>query len=457
MIEVVADGADQSAPDARDERELLAPYMPRLVVEWADTTPDLRHRAIEGTLVFVDISGFTKLSEQLAKHGKIGAEELAATIGNSFIHLLDIAYDHGGRLIKFGGDALLVLFSGEEHQLRACHAAFLMRSSLRLTGRPVVLGHRVLLRMSVGIHSGRFDMFLVGASHRELVVTGSAASITVSMESAANAGEILISPATASALRPADLGTEKAGGWLLRRAPAFTTDAATPRDMVGPGADLSTFVPGAILGAIRNTNREPEHRRATVAFVHFDGTDETIESQGPAPVADYLDALVRDLQEVVDHQGVTFLGTDVDHDGGKVILVAGAPSSSGDDELHMLRALREFMDKPRSPSVRIGVNRGAVFAGEIGPSYRRTFTVMGDTVNLAARLMAHASPGQILATPDVLARARSTFDVVEVPPYYVKGKAKAVEAFDVRAHATALPGVHHDESPFVGREREIEA
>src|SRR3984957_17897197 len=148
MVQVVEHIADQTAPDARDERELLAPYMPRLVVEWVDTAPDVRHRVVEGTLVFVDISGFTKLSEQLAKHGKIGAEELAATIGNSFIHLLDIAYDHGGRLIKFGGDALLVLFSGEEHQLRARYAAFQIRASLRVTGRTGVLGHHVMLRMS---------------------------------------------------------------------------------------------------------------------------------------------------------------------------------------------------------------------------------------------------------------------------------------------------------------------
>ena len=238
MIEVVEHAADQRAADARDRRELLAAYMPRLVVEWVDTAPDVRHRVVEDTLVFVDISGFTKLPEQLAKHGKIGAEELAATIGNSFIHLLDIAYDHGGRLIKFGGDALLVHFSGEEHQVRACCAAFQMRASLRVTGRPIVLGHSVMLRMSVGTHSGRFDMFLVGASHRELVVTRSAASTTVSMESAASAGEILLIPATASALQPGDLGAPKAGGWLLRHAPAFITAAATPRDAVGPGADL---------------------------------------------------------------------------------------------------------------------------------------------------------------------------------------------------------------------------
>ncbi len=52
-------------------------------------------------------------------------------------------------------------------------------------------------------------------------------------------------------------------------------------------------------------------------------------------VADYLDNLVTDVQEAVDAQGITFLGTDIDHDGGKVILVAGAPSTSGDDEHRM--------------------------------------------------------------------------------------------------------------------------
>ena len=148
-------------------------------------------------------------------------------------------------------------------------------------------------------------------------------------------------------------------------------------------------------------------------------------------VADYLDQLVTDVQVAVDGQGVTFLGIDIDHDGGKVILVAGAPSTSGDDELHMLVALRQILDRERRPQLRVGVNRGPVFVGDIGPAYRRTFTVMGDTVNLAARLMAKAVPGQILATPEVLVRSRSDFEVTPVEPFYVKGKAHPVEASDV--------------------------
>src|SRR5579871_3620927 len=132
------------------ERELLAPYLARPVIEWAENSPELRHRSVEATVAFVDISGFTKLSEGLAKHGKIGAEELAATIGNCFVELLDLAYANGGRLIKFGGDALLLSFIGPDHAARGCRAAFEMRLALRTVGRLTVLGQHVQLRMSVG-------------------------------------------------------------------------------------------------------------------------------------------------------------------------------------------------------------------------------------------------------------------------------------------------------------------
>lgn len=437
------------------DHDLLVPYLPRLVIDWLEESSELRHRVAEGTVAFVDISGFTKLSEGLAKHGKIGAEELAATIGECFVALLGIAYDAGGRLLKFGGDALLLLFTGVDHEARACRAAYEMRGKLREVGRMTVLGHRVNLRMSIGVNSGSFDTFLVGASHREFIVTGPAASTTVSMEATATAGEIVVSDRTAAALSASDLGARKGEGQLLRRCPAVS-GAPTPRDPVDSGLDLSRCVPVAILDSALRSGNEPEHRRVTVAFIHFDGTDAMFESAGANAVADYLDTLVTDVQQAVDRQGITFLGTDIDHDGGKVILVAGAPSTSGDDEHRMLLALREIMERDRSPKVRIGVNRGPVFAGDIGPAYRRTFTVMGDAVNLAARLMAKASPGQILATPDVLSRAGSRFDVTAVEPFYVKGKAKPVEAFDVGARIGARRVETGNTSSLVGRRSEME-
>src|SRR5262249_40267903 len=148
-----------------------------------------------------------------------------------------------------------------------------------------------------------------------------------------------------------------------------------------------------------------EHRLVTVAFVHYSGTDAMLERLGAGRVAAALEQLVVVVQRAADRQNVAFLGTDIDADGGKIIPTAGAPTTSGDDERRMLRVLREIADADLALPVQLGVNRGAVFAGDIGPAYRRTYTVMGDTVNLAARLMARAAHGEIIASTDVVERS----------------------------------------------------
>src|SRR5919199_2344913 len=188
---------------------LVTPYVPRLLLPRLAERPDDLAEEIEGTVVFVDISGFTKLSERLARKGRVGAEELTEAIESCFTGLLALAYANGGSLIKFGGDALLLFFSGEHHAPRACRAAVWMRRTLREIGKLETSGGRVTLRMSVGVHTGRFHFFLVGGSHRELMITGPAASQTVTMEHTAEAGEIVVSHATAAALPGRLLGEEK--------------------------------------------------------------------------------------------------------------------------------------------------------------------------------------------------------------------------------------------------------
>src|SRR5687768_5963379 len=181
-----------------EPRADLTAYVPRIVVEWALTEPDSLHRRLDGTLAFVDGSGFTAMSERLSAKGRAGAEEVTDVMNATFARLLDVAYARGGGLLKFGGDALLLFFSGEGHAARATRAAFDMRSTLDEIGQLQTSAGRATLRMHVGVHSGPFDFFLVGRSHRELLVTGAAATATVEMEAASEAGEILVSPATAA-------------------------------------------------------------------------------------------------------------------------------------------------------------------------------------------------------------------------------------------------------------------
>lgn len=443
---------------AASEATRVHPYVPRIVQQHLLEAPDEAAWSAEGTAAFVDISGFTKLSERLARKGREGAEQIADAVGGSFESLLALAYANGGGLLKFGGDALLLWFQGDGHAERACRAAVLMRRRLRDVGRIEVPGAKVRLRMSQGVHSGRFHFFMVGASHREFLALGPAWSRVVAMEHAAGAGEIVVSPETAALLPSRCLGDPKGPGQLLRREPAtkYGDIAVTPAPDIEPEL-LARCLSPAIRAHVEDGGGSSEHRPVTIAFIRFEGIDALIETAGVAAAAAALDRLVSTVGIATETQQVSFLGSDVDADGGKLILTAGAPKVTGDDEERMLLALRGIVAADLPLPIRVGVHRGSVFAGDIGPRYRRTYTVMGDAVNLAARLMAKSDPRTIYATADVLGRSNTLFATTELPPFPVKGKAKPVQAWAVGAAiGSRTRAVTLHQLPLIGRELELE-
>jgi class 3 adenylate cyclase len=143
---------------------------------WSETPDAPRSRVIDGTLVSIDISGFTALAERLAVHGKAGAEELVQRISSVFDDLIAVAERHGGDVLKFRGDALLVLFAGDRHAERAVGAASDMQWTIEEIGQTESSVGPVELRMSVGAHSGLCHFFLTAEPHRELLVAGPAAT-----------------------------------------------------------------------------------------------------------------------------------------------------------------------------------------------------------------------------------------------------------------------------------------
>ncbi len=134
-------------------------YVARMLQQHLVDDPGSRGWTVDGTAAFVDVSGFTALSEQLARKGREGAEQITEVIGRVFESMLAVAYESGGSLLKFGGDALLLWFDGEGHAARACRAAVLMRDVLDDVGRIDLPDAKVTLRMAQGVHSGRISLF----------------------------------------------------------------------------------------------------------------------------------------------------------------------------------------------------------------------------------------------------------------------------------------------------------
>jgi class 3 adenylate cyclase/tetratricopeptide (TPR) repeat protein len=431
----------------------LRPFVPRIAVDWLRDAPEQRVQRFEGTLVFADISGFTDLTEALAKRGREGAEEIAGVIDAAFAELIRRAYAHHADLLKFGGDAVLLLFRGENHAQRAGAAAVGMREALAGMRRHSTSAGPVRLQMSIGVHAGSFQFFLVGGIHRELIIAGADATVCVESEAIAGAGEIALSAATASLFDAALLGERRSGAVLLARAP--DVPETVPPFFDPAGVDLSVLLPAAYTRELRGEPSDPEHRHVAIAFVELCATDELLEREGADALAEALDESITAIQEACLRFDVTFAQTDVSKGAVKAILLAGAPrTAGGEEEELMLRATRAIIERPGPLPVRIGVNTGRVFAGIVGTLTRRTYTFYGDAINTAARIMARAAHGQLLARDDALERSRTTYAATPLEPFSAKGKAELVRASDVGAAV----GEREPEAigPFVGREAELD-
>ena len=329
-----------------------APYVPRALLEHLAAEPDRRVRAVDGTCVFVDVSGFTSLSERLARRGgREGAEQLADAIGGCFEDLLGVAYDKGGGLLKFGGDALLLLFDGEAHLERACASAIAMNERLRERG-PIDDGRGAGDAADVGRRPQR----RVPAVRRRRLAPRAAdrrprgERRSCGWRSRRRAGEIVVSAATAAALpravrrrgarrRPA--AARAAAGSSARYAaplPEHDRRDARGRRALDRAARARARRPAAARAPDRHASRSCASRAPT----------RSSPSAAPTAAADALDALVRLVQDAADAEQVCFLGSDIDADGGKLILTAGraarARRRGGAD------AARAAADRRRGPA-----------------------------------------------------------------------------------------------------------
>jgi len=398
--------------------------------------------------VLVDISGFTSLSEQLTAAGPEGTEQLIATLSRIFTVLLP-ATDDGGDVVKFAGDALLILFTGEDHARHAVHAAWNMNRVLAAVGDVHLPAARARLRMSVGVHSGTFPLLLTGDASLNTVMTGRDVSRVLELQSAAPAGRILVSDETAAHLpakqvRPED---DVPGAHRLLRAgsvPAKSLMALT----TGRGTASERFLPRAFAERPDLLSAAPDHRWAAIAFVQVGGVpDEPTEED-----LQHVDALTDAVEVAAAETGSTLLDVDVAVGGFRYFLTAGAPTAVEDPEGRLVTAVLRIVGTDSPYSLRAGVTSGRIFAGFVGAPYRQTYTVMGDSTNLAARLTARAQPGTVLAARSVLERTATPFTWEDGGTITVKGKKQEIPVAVVTATGTGATTAR--ETPFVGREAE---
>jgi class 3 adenylate cyclase/tetratricopeptide (TPR) repeat protein len=403
-----------------------------------------------GAALFADISGFTPLTEALTRRlgPRYGAEELTRHLNRVYDALIDEVDRYGGSVISFSGDAITCWFDDGSQAdpasryaaLRATTCALAMQAAMKPLAVISLLDEEtVKLAMKVAIASGPARRFLVGDEAIQLVDTlagGTLVRMAVA-EHHANQGEVVLDATTAAqlgdALQVLEWRTGAETGDRFALVGGLAASPAEPPSLLAPSAPLPEAQARAwLLPAVYERISEglgeilTELRPAVALFLRFDG----IDYEGDDTAGKKLDAFIRWVQSVLVQYEGFLLQLSIGDKGSYLYAAFGAPLAHEDDARRAVSAALDLRAPPPAlnfiRSVQIGISQGTMRTGPYGGMTRRTYGVLGDEVNLAARLMQHAGPGEVLVSGRVQQAAPGAFAWEPLPPIRVKGKREPV-------------------------------
>ena len=403
--------------------------IPRWIARAWERDEDGGH--FEAESLFLDVSGFTSMTEVLMHHGKDGAEVLSKIINEVFDPVLAEVEAAGGFVTTFAGDAFTALFPSDGRS-----PSGVLETSLRILNvfqrqpdRKTPWGE-FALRAKVGLGSGEVEWGILGSQNSlGYFFRGPAVDLAARAEHHCLAGTVSWGPSMA--LEPPEGSSSVVSG---------------DHTVVHPG--LSSFVPARVespppldptlvsrfLPLDRFPSTAGEFRNLTSVFLTFD--------ENARPLQDLYSVLARCSQET----GGFFNLLDFGDKGGVALVLFGAPASlednferASDFALAVVQAL---------PEVSIGMAQGRCFSGYVGSSLRLTYTALGQVVNLSARLATSAKPGEILI-PQGTGVLAAVYQCENLGERRYKGMARPVPVARLLAKSGSIP--KYGLPPGVGR------
>ena len=218
--------------------------------------------------------------------------------------------------------------------------------------------------------------------------------------------------------------------------------------------------------SIINTPIEGERKQVTIIFADISGftalNDAAKSPDEVEQVVRLINLCLQELSEAI----YEFDGYIDKYIGDAIMAVFGAPRAHEDDPERALRAalsMRERLEKfnqsppmplPEELGIHMGINTGTVIAGILGTDRKRSYTVMGDIVNVASRLESVSERGEFLVSEATYNLTRHLFKFEEREPVTVKGKREPLKIYELKGTGGARP--KPPEAPIIGREYELQ-
>lgn len=411
--------------------------------------------------LFVDISGFTALTETLLKEGAVGAEALANTVQALFDPLIEQIYTFGGFVSGFAGDAFYALFLGDPFQScqNAVNAASGIRKHLLANPSQTTPFGTFRFEIKMGVAFGEVEWAILepemGVGHERAAVyyfRGSAIEESTDAENLARPSEIIISMQVLHILR-ATVTIETIGSlsYFRIRALKFPSRPARGGEAIGtnghgpapeiPAALEATLVKRFIPAAIRNQTVRGEFRQVVSLMVNV-----------PEPnLPGRIDEMVRQVFTLQAQYGGYLNGVLFGDKGCHLLLYWGTPTSYENDveqALNFALALQSALPF----AIRGGITYQFMYAGFVGATLQTNYACYGRGVNLASRCM-EAAPWDEIWVEEQVARAHPPFELEWVGHVPFKGFDEELPVF--RLSPRQIPGKIYFDGELIGREREL--
>ncbi|XP_068808087.1 adenylate cyclase type 10-like, partial [Struthio camelus] len=413
-----------------------------------------------GVLLFADVSGFTALTEKFSQSISIerGADEVTQTLNRYMGDILEELLAFGGDILKFAGDAVLVLWRTKHTQLRDTISLVLQCSQQiqeKYRIRETDVGLK--LRLKIGISAGHMSLLTVGDKKQQhFLILGQAVGEVWQAQNLANASDVILSPSCWELCNRNQIKTKRLKGQsavkvtgmermsLSEREDIFSKFTRAQLNYSSPEASgilrpavslaprhalgklLRKYVPASVLRKI--DDRQPldylsELRPVTCLFVKLQFAADVNLTQICKAIQD---SSVMMLEIIRPHKGEINKISMFDK-GCTFLCVFGLPGEKLPDEsVHALESAVQISkacsSRPRKiEAVSVGVTSGTVFCGVVGHRVRHEYTVIGQKVNLAARLMEHY-PGLVSCDAATYAASRlPRWCFEELPEAKMKG------------------------------------
>jgi class 3 adenylate cyclase/tetratricopeptide (TPR) repeat protein len=402
-----------------------------------------RFGRIEAATIFVDISGFTAVTEALMEVGIAGGEMLADIMVAIFEPLIATVYGNGGFISDFAGDAFMAIFPDTATADSVAHAVqAAWQINRHLVAYPTYDSEygSFDFAVKVGVAHGALEWGIVGNADglRTHYFRGPAIDGCAHAEHQANGGDVLLAPSVVDAARPWSEFRPIAAGYFL-------VESVTPPASIAPifsAPQTDQNARAFIAPALLHTDKRGEFRDVVSIFVNVSGSPKTDQ------LVPFIDAF---FELLMRYEG-TLCRLDFGDKGCNLLLFWGAPASHENDIQRALDFALDLQDAT-DLTLRMGVTYRRAYAGFAGAPRREEYTCYGLGVNLAARQMMVAEWHTILLD-DAVAQKATGFDTRYVEHKVFKGFAEPQPIYMLTGRRDRLRKQVYA-GQLVGREREL--